>query len=169
MLPFFSSELFLDNESINEPHNTQYSEVYSVSNTISGNTPTLTGIHLNCRSLWKNYESISHLLSQCKFDVVALTETWLQSNTPLQMLSIPNYNLINTDRPDKRGGGVGFYVADHVKYVVRQDLMKTSVHFESMFIEITSSKKNIIIGVIYRPLHPQHHYALRTCHHSQIF
>lgn len=154
MLPTFNT-LSDNNDNLNLTDNgspnSQYIAITDLSTKLC-NPATISFIHINSRSLWKNHDHISQLLSQCPFDIVAITETWLEPNTPVQMLSIPNYNFINRDRPNKRGGGVGFYIASHINYIIRDDLMHNSNNFESMFVEIISNKsKNTIVGVVYRP------------------
>ena len=60
---------------------------------------------------------------------------------------------MSINRFNKTGGGVGIYIADHLKYKTRTDLTSIVENtIESLFIEIiTTVGKNIIVGVIYRP------------------
>ena len=60
---------------------------------------------------------------------------------------------LGSNRPNKKGGGVGFYVYKQLKFKSRNDLTKNLEDIiETKFIEITNNNgKNIIIGVIYRP------------------
>ena len=118
------------------------------------NCPKFHIAHVNSRSLWKNHDNILTLLNcvtNNKFDVVGITETWLSVNTPTHMISIPNYNFVRTDRRDRHGGGVGFYVRNDIKFTIRNDLNICSDSFESMFIEISDNHRPTLIGVIYRP------------------
>jgi len=47
--------------------------------------------------------------------VIALTETWLQRDDEL-LFDIPSHTLISSPRLHRRGGGVGFYISDHLVY-----------------------------------------------------
>lgn len=42
-------------------------------------------------------------------------ETWLHSNSAIAGLSVPGYNVFRRDRPEGRGGGVMFYIREHLK------------------------------------------------------
>jgi hypothetical protein len=68
-------------------------------------------IHINCRSLNKNFNSITNLLSRtnCKFTAIGLSETWL---TPINSdtFNIDGYKFVSQSRSHKIGGGVGLYI-----------------------------------------------------------
>jgi len=49
------------------------------------------------------------MLNIYKFDIITLSETWLQSNQQqLDYVKIPGYNQLFKNRDNKRGGGVVF-------------------------------------------------------------
>ncbi|XP_028408826.1 uncharacterized protein LOC114531415 [Dendronephthya gigantea] len=77
---------------------------------------------------------------------------WLNENNK-DDFNINNYKYLGSNRPRKRGGGVGMYVSTQIEYKNRSDLNKNLEDIiEAMFIEIiNTSGKNIIIGIIYRP------------------
>ena len=111
-------------------------------------------IHINARSLWKNYDDVHDLIHNTldsKISIAAITETWINENTPLNMLKLENYNFVQTSRIGKRGGGVGFYIRKDVQFKVRTDLNHNYGSFESLFIEALFSDRNVVVGVIYRP------------------
>lgn len=109
-------------------------------------------LHLNVRSLNKNFDNFEMLLTMLNkfsFSLIAITETWLNSNSP-PIFNIPNYKLLRADRQHGRGGGVAIYLRDGLTYRLRKDIHIEGV--EDLFIEMTDNKfKNKIIGVIYRP------------------
>jgi exonuclease III len=86
------------------------------------------------------------------FSVIGLTETWLHDDNQ-DHFSLKNYDFVNVNRKLKKGGGVGIYISQHLKYKTRNDLNATKEDIiESVFTEIpTKVSKNIIVGVIYRP------------------
>ena len=55
-------------------------------------------------------------------------------------------------RVSRSGGGVGLYLADNLNFKVRTDLTFSDEWAESLFVEISQTKrKNIIVGTVYRP------------------
>ena len=69
-------------------------------------------------------------------------------------LNLPGYHkLIARCREDSPTGGVGLFIRNEINYIIREDISVFIPHvFESIFIEIINkSKKNTILGVIYRP------------------
>ena len=109
-------------------------------------------LHVNARSLNKNFESFELLLSSLNsfpFSVIGLTETWLHQHSP-PLFSI-DYKMFCSDRKNGIGGGVALYVNNQLCVKVRPDI---HIHGCDLFIEIISDKhKNKVVGVIYRPPH----------------
>ena len=86
-----------------------------------------------------------------KFDVIAITETWLSDNDE-EYYSMPGYKLLTANRVDKQGGGVCYYVNSELHTKIRTDL-SINDNIESLFIEIEYGQRNRkkIAGVVYRP------------------
>ena len=111
----------------------------------------LSLLHLNSRSLNKNFDALQNLLQTINnfpFSVIGVTETWLYSNSP-PLFNIPNYKMIRADRQGQTGGGVALYILERFDLKIRNDI--TIEESEVLFIEISLCTKNIIVGVIYRP------------------
>ena len=108
-------------------------------------------IHCNARSLNNNFESIEIMLSSLRsypFSVIAITETWLNSRSPL--FHLDNYTTIRTDRKHGRGGGVALFIHDKFNFKVRSDIFINDI--ETLFVEIVNDTgKNIIVVTIYNP------------------
>ena len=80
-------------------------------------------VHLNTKSLPLSFDEFSHMMNKYKFDIVALSETWLKNNkTQLEYVQIDGYKSEFKNRESKSGGGVGFYIKEHMNYNVRHDL-----------------------------------------------
>ena len=109
-------------------------------------------LHINSRSISKNFESLItllHSLSNFTFSVIGISETWLNKNSP-DIFDICDYKMIHVDRNDGRGGGVALYIHKNFKYKVRNDISFPGI--ESIFVEIENKTgKNILIGTLYRP------------------
>ena len=65
-------------------------------------------IHLNCRSIKANFKDMQTFIDtlQIKFDIIAVSETWLSDTDDLNDFLLPNYELVNVNKKNKRGGGV---------------------------------------------------------------
>ena len=112
-------------------------------------------LHLNIRSISNKFDSFNNLIDTLNipFQVIGLTETWLNDNN-MDCYTLNEHKFFGSNRPNKRGGGVGLYISKQLKFKSRNDLDKNVEDtIETKFIEIINDNgKNIIIGVIYRPL-----------------
>ncbi len=70
----------------------------------------------------------------------------------MQLIQIPGYRFFfHKSRKDETRGGVAIYIKDTLKVKLKEDLCTfCEGEFQSIFREITSNKKNTIIGEIYR-------------------
>ena len=113
-------------------------------------------MHFNIRSIPKNSSHFEIFLSDLdiEFTVIALTETWLNSNN-YDLYNINGYVLESRHRSNKVGGGVALFIRQGIQFQLRQDLCEFSDVIESLFIEISktdiNTENNIVIGVVYRP------------------
>ena len=117
------------------------------------NNSSMNIMHINCRSLNKNFKSITNLLSRtsCTFTAIGLSETWLNPVSSDTFI-IDGYKFVCRSRTDKIGGGVGLFIDCAYVYQIRSDLSFIKNHIETIFIEIVQENAaNIIIGCIYRP------------------
>nr|CAI5827679.1 unnamed protein product [Callosobruchus analis] len=67
----------------------------------------LSIFHLNIRSLLSDFDGFKQLIHN-KFDIAAITETWLISDIDDSAVSMEDYHLFCNDR-SSRGGGVAIY------------------------------------------------------------
>ena len=94
-------------------------------------------LHVNCRSLKKNFNSLNNLLNMVNYSisVIAVTETWL-SDSLRDVYDIPGYNFISLPRTGKSSGGVGIFLNNTLAYKCRFDLYRMLDHIECIFVEI---------------------------------
>ena len=95
------------------------------------------------------------MLENHKFDIVALSETWLKdNNNQYEYVQIPGYNTVFPNRENKKGGGVGFYVKDHLSFTLRNYITKMDDSIETIWIEVRGKNKNssFLIGAFYQPI-----------------
>jgi len=79
-------------------------------------------MHVNCRSLQKNFKPLLNSLhiAFCSLTAIALTETWLTPQNQ-DMFIINGYNFVVNSRSDRIGGGVGRCPKPkRIKSIVRQ-------------------------------------------------
>ena len=80
----------------------------------------LTICHLNCQSMFHKLDLIALELSM--YDIITLSETWLDQSIDTMDILIPNYQEpIRLDR-NRHGGGVAVYFSKSVPFVERKEL-----------------------------------------------
>lgn len=98
-------------------------------------------IHLNIRSIRKNYDELCSFLSTVNycFDVICLSETFLYSNEH-SYFPLPNYSFLGDSRPS-RCGGAGMYV-------------RSGLAIEEGFVQLAGAEAVMVtlMGVGERPL-----------------
>lgn len=110
----------------------------------------------NIRSAKHNLLNLTAQLTEENIDIYALTETWYLND---YYLFIPNFSYSGIG--DRKGGGVGFYVNNKIKYIVLKSLCLFTSDIESYVIRITPSNETIV--VIYRPHTANFHTFLTKC------
>ena len=125
-------------------------------------------LHMNIVSLSSKQSKLSNILltSDRLPEVIALSETKIRiSDNITNAYNMDFYDFVHRDTPT-HFGGVGFYIKDDLEYETRDDLSLNCDNCEDLWVEIKNkSKKNTVIGVIYR--HPRHSFLSfqeRLCH-----
>ena len=111
-------------------------------------------LHLNIRSLAKNYDDLADFLSKFAIqpDVIASTETKIKDK-PLVNIFIPGYTFFHVNS-NSNAGGVGAYISDSLQ--ASKILFDTAYHgCECLWIKLTclSTDLNYVIGTVYH--HPK--------------
>ena len=130
----------------------KYFTVTEFNDAFPSDSDSFSLLHINARSLNKNFEYLQNLLSSLdnfQFSAIGVSETWLHSTSP-PLFNLPNYHMQRVDRQGRRGGGVALYVNKKFNFKIRNDMRFEEA--EVLFIELENpSNKNIIIGLLYRP------------------
>ncbi len=132
-------------------------EEYNQQTQTTSNIPksSLSILHLNIRSLQKNYDNLTSFLNCLSIQphVIALTETWLK-DTNQHHYHLDGYSTYHSLRMNKEHGGVSL--------LINSDIHSEPIHqhtFVNETMEICSVqlnlRTNLIISVIYRP-HSKH-------------
>ena len=112
-------------------------------------------LHLNIRSMSKNFESFREFLdSLCfTFSAICLSETWCQSHkTSNSNLQIPDYVSLQQTWKNRRGRGLCIFLLESFSYKVRDDLAVNSSAIECLCVEVFNKNlKSIVLNLTYRP------------------
>lgn len=108
----------------------------------------------NVRGLRSKIDSFFLAISELDYDVIVLSETWLDDCILSSQLFGSNYSVFRTDRSalnsDKgRGGGVLIAVSSRISCSV--DSAPVSNQLEQLWVKIVLPRNNVSIGVIYLP------------------
>ncbi|CAG5085054.1 Protein of unknown function [Cotesia congregata] len=116
--------------------------------------------HFNAQSLRneQHFELFREYFRCHQYDIIAVSETWLNHLISDNLILLPSYTLYRHDRRLRSGGGVALYVRNelHSKYVA-SSLNTQDKHPEYLFIEVSaSSREKLLIGVVYKPPNTGH-------------
>ena len=114
----------------------------------------LSIIHFNSRSLYANFGKIDQYLKQFTkpFNIIAVSETWLNQEKGLDNLELYGYELNYRNRANKGGGGVALYIDRKLRYKIIES-MSTTINdvMECITIEICMGiKRNVMVSCVYR-------------------
>ena len=100
-------------------------------------TNMLSIMHTNVRSHSIKFNNLVTLLRLLNNEFSCISETWLNTSLPTNMLDIPNYVFVHKSRKSKKDGGVGINMKNSNKYKERTDLtIFEGGIFESIFLEV---------------------------------
>ena len=115
-------------------------------------------IHLNILSLLRHIDEFQTQVNG--YDIIAVTETWLTSQSNDRLLTFPNYTFIRQDRKHlnknnatKKGGGILIYFKTTLEpFITVLDHDANNKHIEELWLQCKRpGHKYFTLGVIYRP------------------
>ena len=115
------------------------------------NDNNLSVCHWNLNSITAHNSSkltqLKAYISTYKYDFICLSETYLDSSTPNNLIDIEGYNLVCADHPDdtKRGGVCIYYKESLPVKITNLPYFK-----EALFLEMSYNKNKVTVSVIYR-------------------
>jgi hypothetical protein len=113
-------------------------------------TKSFTFCHANARSICSK-SKFDDLLSrnvQNEFDVLTISETWLDNSIANDNLNIDGYDLLRNDR-NRQGGGVAVYIRNDIHYKFC-DEYSSALH-EVIWLRIYFGTTQILFGAFYVP------------------
>lgn len=122
---------------------------------------------VNIQSVNNKTFEIYELVKDGKFDILAITETWLSDydSAVIAEMTPETHTFVHTTRQHGRGGGVGVFVSNAFRKI-KKCFVARQQSFELMQVQCEMSGKQITLIVIYRP--PQ---TSMTCflHELQLY
>ena len=83
-----------------------------------------------------------------RYDII-ISETWLMPTSPT--VKIPGYRFVHKCRQDRKGGGVGILVSEHIRFLELQSLTSDVRENEVVTVELTlRTGKRCIVSSMYR-------------------
>ena len=107
--------------------------------------------HLNARSLNKNHTELKQVLDNTYFDAFGVSESWLTKNTPKDRYMLNDFNIVRSDRKNKRGGGVCLFIRKQYTKFRRITIPNMCEIPEMLWVEIEVGRSKIAVGILYKP------------------
>ena len=104
-------------------------------------------VHYNIQNILNKVDILGAKLKN--FDIISLTETWLNPNTSDECLTIDGFKLYRRGRRSDRHGGICAYAKTNVYSRRRSDLELPDVEY--VWLELNSHQRKFLIGTFYRP------------------
>ena len=105
--------------------------------------------NVNINSLLKHIDELRLCLTNQQLDILAINETKMDSDVPLDLISLEGYTWVSKNR-NRSGGAVGFYIRNSINFPIRPDLGLDDI--EALTIEIHKYKtKPFLVTTWYRP------------------
>lgn len=76
----------------------------------------------NSRPVQGKVDKLQLINDQRKYEVICITEPWLNDQIPDEPVRLVHYNIVRWDRNGKKGGGMVVYAHESLSYQVRHDL-----------------------------------------------
>ena len=105
--------------------------------------------HINICSLRNKLDELRILQELCKFDMIGITESHLNTKDCNSELNIDDLKFIRRDRAGRKGGGCVLYYREDLRVIHRRDLNRSDI--EPIWIEVKSPSNNALFSVVYRP------------------
>ena len=113
---------------------------------LNSSTKDLKIAHLNVCSIRNKIDELRVLQNICRFDIIAITETHLDSSISNNLLYIDGMKIIRRDRTKCKGGGCIMYCVEYLKATHRKDL--ASKDLEAIWVQIKFPTTSALFSVI---------------------
>ena len=79
-------------------------------------------MYTNTRSVLNKVKELEEIVLEKDFDIIGITETWMNSAIPIGLVAIKGYRMIQKFREEERGGGVMLYIKESLKVLECEQL-----------------------------------------------
>jgi len=120
------------------------------------NNPTenLHICHVNYQSLLAHLDEFRDFVTNSGYNIICLSETWLRPSVSDHLVRLQGYYLVRRDRTGRAGGGVAFYIQEHLRAeVLLQSDNDCDRRPEFIIAKISAENVGILLAVVYRPPH----------------
>ena len=104
---------------------------------------------MNVDRLLYRFAEVKQLLDETRLDILAITETKLDSNTSDSEVNVEGYITARKDR-NKHGRGVLIYYRDNI-ITYNEDKLGKHQELEALWINVYCQSQMWLIGCVYRP------------------
>ena len=116
---------------------------------------TLSFAHHNAQSLLTKIDYYQSIKLQ-RFDIISISETWLNPKIPNSLVRIPEFEVLRSDRTDtskRRGGGALLFIKKSLAYKALPSLAPPpGSKFDAIWALVQEKRgSNLIVGSIYLP------------------
>lgn len=119
------------------------------------NFTSFSACSFNAQSLLHNFPQVSLFCSAHReFDLIIVSETWLNPSITDGMVKLEGYTLYRNDRRNRVGGGVAMYVKNCFKFIpiLLSDSQDPSGSIEYLIGKIIlAPRQEILVASVYRP------------------
>ena len=116
-------------------------------NFLDNSSDQFSVLHLNIRSIKKNFENFKLFLNSINFtfSVICLSETWWDDLATIEksLFELPNYNSTHQARGDHEGGEVSIYLHKSLDFTVKPGLSINNNDIQPLTKEIISKKETL--------------------------
>ena len=134
-------------------HNINPCKYYETSNfsSISSNSNSISIIHINIRSLQKNFDSLHEFLCSLPIrpKIICLSESRINHKLFIN-IELPDYKFVHIDSSTS-AGGVAVYISSELRFNILFNLSLDIDGCENTWLKLCHS--DLLLGVIYR--HPR--------------
>ena len=119
---------------------------------------------VNARSLRNKSTIFQDFVTDNKFDIVAVTETWLthSDDAVIADLTPPGFAFLHHPRASRRGGGVGFLYNDNFSVLINPSDHYTSFESLSAVVSNGTTSLEILLFIDLQVIN-LFHYSLMNC------
>ena len=136
-----------DEGDMSSSSDSQYINLRNV--TLKSSLINCTGLnicHFNAASIFNKMDEMRNLFDGVKFDIIAVTESWLKPHHSNKSVALNGYKCFRNDRVT-RGGGIVIYVRETITANVIKHSECSSIEY--LFLELRCSSLRVLFSCIY--------------------